>query len=67
MVSCPDRPCPVCKGSMSEGKKSACSGPCRAALSRQKKAQAREERDQRLRALVATLAKEAGLRPEDLA
>ena len=52
MVDCPDRRCPVCKGPMPEQKKSACSGPCRAALSRKKKAEAQEERDRRLRGLL---------------
>ena len=65
MVDCPDRRCPVCKGPMAEQKESACSGRCRAALSRKKKAQAQEERDQRLQRLVETLAREVGLSPED--
>ncbi len=65
MVDYPDRPCPVCKGPMAEQKESACSGRCRAALSRKKKAQAQEERDQRLQRLVETLAREVGLSPED--
>ena len=65
MVDYPDRRCPVCKGPMAEQKKSACSGPCRAALSRKKKAQAQEERDRRLERLVETLAREVGLRVED--
>ncbi len=65
MVSCPDRPCPVCKGPMTGRQKSACSGKCRATLSRQKKAQAQEERDHRLQRLVETLAREVGLKPED--
>lgn len=67
MVDCPDRPCPVCRGPMPEGRKSACSGRCRARLSRQRKAQAREERDHQLQRLVEVLAKEVGIRPEDLA
>ncbi len=65
MVDYPDRPCPVCKGPMTERQESACSGRCRAALSRQKKAQAQEERDHRLQRLVETLAREVGLRVED--
>ncbi len=65
MVDYPDRPCPVCKGPMAEQKESACSGRCRATLSRQKKAQAQEERDQRLQSLVATLAREVGFQVED--
>ena len=59
MVSCPNpQRCPVCKGPMSGRKTSACSDRCRAARSRLKKAE-------RLRDLVAVLAREAGLRPED--
>ncbi len=65
MVSYPDRPCPVCKGPMTARQKSACSGKCRAALSRKKKAEVQEERDQRLQRLVETLAREVGLNPED--
>ena len=52
MVDYPDRPCPVCKGPMAEQKESACSGRCRAALSRRKKAQAQEERERRMQALL---------------
>ena len=37
MVDYPDRPCPVCKSPMTGRQKSACSGPCRAALSRSKR------------------------------
>jgi len=59
MVDCPDRRCPACKGPMPEGKKSACSGACRATLSRQKKAH-------RLMEAVARLAREVGLKVEDL-
>ena len=65
MVDCPDRRCQVCKGPMAEQKESACSGRCRAALSRRKKAQAQEERDQRLQRMVETLAREVGFRVED--
>ncbi len=65
MVDYPDRRCPVCKGPMTERQKSACSGRCRATLSRKKKAQAQEERDHRLQRLVETLAREVGLRVED--
>ncbi len=52
MVDYPDRRCPVCKGPMAEQKESACSGRCRAALSRRKKAQAQEERERRMQALL---------------
>ncbi len=65
MVEYPDRPCPVCKGPMTGRQKSACSGKCRAALSRRKKAEVQEERDQRLQRMVETLAREVGLSPED--
>ncbi len=39
MVDYPDRPCPVCKEPMTGRQSSACSGPCRAALSRRKRQQ----------------------------
>ncbi len=52
MVEYPDRRCPVCKGPMAEQKESACSGRCRAALSRKKKAQAQEERERRIQGLL---------------
>ncbi len=65
MISYPDRPCPVCKRPMTGRQKSACSGKCRAVASRRRKAQAQEERDQRLQRLVETLAREVGLSPED--
>lgn len=55
MVSCPDRPCPVCKGPMTGRQKSACSGKCRAAWSRKKKAQAQEEREGRIQGLLEQL------------
>ncbi len=66
MVSCPNRSCPVCGTPLGKRQKSACSGRCRAALSRQRKAHAQEDRDQRLQRLVETLAREVGLRVEDL-
>ncbi len=65
MVEYPNRPCPVCKGPMAGRKVSGCSGRCRAALSRKKKTEAQEEQRRRLRDLVAVLAREAGLKPED--
>ena len=37
MVSCPDRPCPVCKTPMTSRQKSACSGRCRAEASRRRR------------------------------
>jgi predicted nucleic acid-binding Zn ribbon protein len=56
--------CPIC-GAALQGKQKACSGKCRAALSRRRKAEAETRREQRWRDLVGLLAKEAGLRPED--
>ena len=49
MVDCP---CPVCKGPMTGRKISACSGKCRAALSRKRKAEALEERERRVQRLL---------------
>ena len=37
MVSYPDRPCPVCKSPMTGRQRSACSGKCRAELSRRRR------------------------------
>lgn len=65
MVECSEHPCPVCKRSMIGRQKSACSGKCRAALSRQKKTKAQNERDQRLQRLVEILAREVGLKVGD--
>jgi predicted nucleic acid-binding Zn ribbon protein len=53
MVSCPDHPCPICKGPMTGRQKSACSGKCRAELSRFKR---KEE------ALAALVSLEVALR-----
>ena len=66
MIDCPEHRCKTCGVSLTgrEGKK-CCSGRCRAALSRKKKAEAQEERDQRLQRMVETLAREVGLSPED--
>ena len=66
MIECPGHRCETCGVPLTgrEGKKS-CSGRCRAALSRKKKARAQEERDHRLQRLVETLAQEMGLRVED--
>ena len=52
MVSYPDRPCPVCKGPMTDRQRSACSGKCRAAWSRKKKAEAQEEREREVTAAL---------------
>ncbi len=37
MVSCPNPPCPICKGPMTGRQKTGCSGKCRAELSRRKR------------------------------
>ncbi len=52
MVEYPDRLCPVCKGPMTGRKESACSGRCRTALSRKKKAEAQEEREREVTAAL---------------
>ena len=61
-----DRRCKSCGTPLTGRQKSACSARCRAALSRRMRAEAQGERDQRLQRLVETLAKEVGLRVEDL-
>jgi predicted nucleic acid-binding Zn ribbon protein len=43
--------CPACRGELPPGRK-ACSGRCRAFLSRQRQAEARQARDRQLRALL---------------
>ncbi len=65
MVDCFDRRCETCGAPLTGRQKSACSGRCRAALSRKKKARAQEERDHRPQRLVETLAQEMRLRVED--
>ncbi len=67
MIACPEHRCETCGVPLTgqEGQKS-CSNRCRAAISRRKRAQAQEDRDQRVQRLVELLAKEVGLRPEDL-
>ncbi len=66
MINCPEHRCKTCGVPLTgrESKKS-CSGRCRAALSRKRRAEAQEERDRRLQRLVETLAREVGLSPED--
>ncbi len=55
MIDCPDRRCETCGGPLAgRERKKSCSGRCRAALSRKKKAQAQEERDLRIRELLET-------------
>ncbi len=67
MTDYPEHRCETCGSplTMREGKKS-CSNRCRAALSRRKRAQALADRDHRLQRLVEALAREVGLRVEDL-
>lgn len=45
------RACPVCRGFLPEGR-TTCSGRCRAALSRQRRDEAKRERDRRVRELL---------------
>ncbi len=56
MVSCLDRPCPVCKHPMTGRQNTGCSGKCRAEASRKRKAQAQArtqaERDGKVRDLL---------------
>jgi predicted nucleic acid-binding Zn ribbon protein len=65
MLPSPGR-CPGCAGPL-KGRQRACSGRCRAALSRQKLAETVRTRDERLRELVRLLAREVGLGAEDCA
>ena len=60
------RSCPVC-GAELTGRQRACSGRCRAALSRRSRAEKLTEREARLQGLVKLLGKEVGLSPDDLA
>ena len=46
------RPCPICGGSMTGRRQSACSDRCRAAKSRRKRAAAQAERDRGVRELL---------------
>ena len=67
MIACPEHRCETCGNPLTgRERKKSCSARCRAALSRKKKAEAQEDRDERLQRLVKTLAREVGLRPEDL-
>ena len=50
-VDSAQRLCPVCRAQLT-GRQRACSGKCRAALSRWRRAQGREARDQEIRALL---------------
>jgi predicted nucleic acid-binding Zn ribbon protein len=53
------RPCPVC-GAPLIGRQTACSGKCRAARSRRRRAGALGARDARLRTLAAAILRELG-------
>jgi predicted nucleic acid-binding Zn ribbon protein len=46
------RTCPVCRTAPIHARQEVCSGRCRAARSRQRKAEARRERDAEIRALL---------------
>ena len=46
------RPCPACGKALTSGQNTACSGKCRAELSRRRRAENRQQRDQALRALL---------------
>lgn len=52
MVDCPERPCPACGKLLTGRQKSACSGRCRAEVSRRRKAQAQENRERRIQGLL---------------
>lgn len=54
----PWRACPACGKPLVGRQRSACSDRCRAALSRQRKAQAQGERDRRIDALVEQIRRE---------
>ena len=58
------RSCPAC-GAELRGRQKACSGKCRATLSRRRRADSVTSREQRMRDLVKVLAREAGLCAED--
>ncbi len=66
MLDCPEGRCESCGTPLTGRQKKCCSARCRAALSRRMRAEAQEERDQRLQRLVETLAREVGIRIEDL-
>ena len=46
------RLCPICRRAPIHARQEVCSGRCRAARSRQRKAEARRERDAEIRALL---------------
>ncbi len=48
----PVRRCPVCGKPLRPRQTSACSGPCRAALSRRRRAEGQSEKDRRVRELL---------------
>ena len=47
-----ERACAVCGGPLPRGRREACSGKCRAALSRRGRETRRQQRDEELRALL---------------
>ena len=52
MVGCPDRPCPVCKGPMTDRQRTGCSGKCRAEASRQRRVEFDRGRKRKVRDLL---------------
>jgi predicted nucleic acid-binding Zn ribbon protein len=51
------RTCPVCRTAPIHARQEVCSGRCRAARSRQRKAETRRERDAEIRVLLAAALK----------
>jgi predicted nucleic acid-binding Zn ribbon protein len=51
------RTCPICSTAPLTARQEVCSGRCRAALSRQRKAEAQRERDAEIRALLEAAVK----------
>ena len=52
MIDYSDRRCETCGGALTGRQEKSCSGRCRAALSRKKKAQGQEERERRVQGLL---------------
>ncbi len=55
-----DRRCETCGTPLTGRQKKSCSARCRAALSRSRRAEAQEERDQRIRQAMKVLEREIG-------
>ncbi len=60
MLDCPEGRCESCGTPLTGRQKKCCSGRCRAALSRSRRAEAQEERDQRIRQAMKVLEREIG-------